>query len=300
VYNPTVGYAFGFGLGLATAAMAEPYWGGAYYRPYGMGYGCCGLTSANVYRQWGDTVAAGTRTWYDGADGTLGTAARGDYSNWRTGTSGRYAAGRSYNPYTGVAQRGYGRTFDTAGGVQGAVARGERYNPATGVRSYGSGMAASGPDGGYVSRDTERARGPLGGTAAAHQTTVSNPRTGETRTLDTARVGNSLYAGADGNVYRNTGDGWQRHDDGGWQDAGDTAWADREQQARSLGDDRLNSGFGSDDRFGGGDLGDDLGGRFGDGGLGGNRLGGGGFTGRFGGGGFGGRFHGRRLFAQRV
>ena len=322
VYNPAVGYAFGFGLGLATAAMAEPYWGGAYYRPYDRGYGCCGLTSANVYRQWGDSVAAGTRTWYDRTDGTLGTAARGDYSNWRTGTSGRYAAGRSYNPYTGVAQRGYGRTFDTAGGVDGAVAHGERYNPATGVRSYGSRMAASGPDGAAVARDSVRASGPLGGTAAAHQTTVSNPRTGETRTLDTARVGNNLYAGANGKVYRNTGDGWQRHDGDGWQDAGDTGWADREQQARSLGDDRLNGGFGSDDRFGGsglgeGDLGNrfgggdlrtdpgggDLGGRFGDDGLAGNafggggfgdRFGGGGFGGRFGGGGFGGRFHGRR------
>jgi hypothetical protein len=173
-------------------------------------------------------------------------------------------------------------------------------------------MAASGPDGGSVSRDTERASGPLGGTAAAHRTTLSNPRTGETHTLDTARVGNNLYAGADGKVYRNTGDGWQRHDDGGWQDSGDTGWADREQQARSLGDDRLNSGFGSDDRFGGGgfgegdlgnrfggvgfggaDLGADLGGgdfggRFRDAGLAGNAFGGGGFGDRFGGGGFGG------------
>ncbi|MGB5830516.1 MAG: hypothetical protein WBG92_00795, partial [Thiohalocapsa sp.] len=70
VYNPAVGYAFGFGLGLATAAMAEPYWGGAYYRPYYGGYGCCGLTSTNVYRHWGDAVAASTRTWYDRADGT--------------------------------------------------------------------------------------------------------------------------------------------------------------------------------------------------------------------------------------
>lgn len=302
VYNPAAGYAFGFGLGLATAAMAEPYWGGAYYRPYDMGYGCCGVTSANVYRQWGNTVAAGTRTWYDRADGTLGTGARGDYSNWRTGTSGRYAAGRSYNPYTGVAQRGYGRSFDTAGGVDGGVARGERYNPATGVRSYGSRMAASGPDGDSVSRDSVRASGPLGGTAAAHQTTFSNPRTGETRTLDTARVGNNLYAGADGNVYRNTGNEWQRHEDGGWQGAGDTGWADREQQARSLGDDRLNSGFGFDDRFGGFGFGEgDFDNRFGGGGFGGAGPGGGAFGGRFGGGfgdrfggGFGGRFHGRR------
>ncbi len=151
VYNPAAGYAFGFGLGLATAAMAEPYWGGAYYRPYYAGYGCCGMTSANVYRHWGDNVAAGTRTWYDRADGTMGTVARGDYTNWRTGTSGRYAAGRSYNP------------------------------------------------------------------------TAYNPRTGDERTLDTARVGNNLYAGADGSVYRSTGDAWQRHDAGGWQDAGTPA-----------------------------------------------------------------------------
>ncbi len=290
VYNPAVGYAFGFGLGLATAAMAEPYWGGAYYRPYYGGYGCCGVTSANVYEHWGDRVAAGTRAWYDRADGTLGTAVGGDYSNWRTGTSGRFAAGRGYNPYTGVSQRGYGRTFDTAGGVEGGVARGERYNPSTGVRSYGSSMAATGPGGGAVSRDTERAQGPLGGSAAAHQTTVENPRTGETHSLDTARVGNNLYAGVDGNVYRSSDSGWQRHGDDGWQAAGDSGWADREQQARSFGDARLNSGFGIgggglDDRFGSG-FDDRSGGGFGD------RFGGG-FGDRFGGG-FGGRFGGRR------
>ena len=191
------------------------------------------VASSTPFRQRGDTVPAGIRTWYDRADGTFGTAARGDYQNLRTGTTGRYAAGRSYNPNTGVAQRGYGRTLDTAGGVDGGVARGERYNPATGVRSYGSSMAASGPVGGAVSRDTERARGQLGGSAAAHQTSITNPRTGETRTLDSAGVGNNLYFDGSGSVYRKTGDGWQRNDDG-WQDAGDAGWASREQQARSL------------------------------------------------------------------
>jgi len=32
-----------------------------------------------------------------------------------------------------------------------------------------------------------------------------------------ARTGSGdVYAGRDGNVYRNTGDGWQKYDNGGW------------------------------------------------------------------------------------
>jgi len=301
VYNPAVGYAFGFGLGLATAAMAEPYWGGAYYRPYYAGYGCCAATSANVYSHWGDAVAAGTRTWYAGPDG-VGTAARGEYYNARTGTTGGYAAGRSYNPYTGAAQRGYGRTFDTAGGVSGGVERGERYNPSTGTLAYGSRGTATGPGGSSVARDTARVAAPGGQSAAVHQTTVDNARTGESHTLDTARVNGNLYAGADGHVYSNTGDGWKQHGANGWQAAsGDTAWADREQQARTQGTDRVSS-FGSGGWGGGDGLfdrsgGDGLGGgglfdrSSGDGFCGGfgDRFGGGGFGGRFGGGGFRGR-----------
>ena len=33
IYNAAVGYTFGFAVGLATAAWATPYWGGAYYHP---------------------------------------------------------------------------------------------------------------------------------------------------------------------------------------------------------------------------------------------------------------------------
>ena len=300
VYNPALGYAFGFGLGAAAAAAAEPYWGGAYYHPDYAGYRCCTVTGANVYDHWGDTVAAGTRAWYRGPEGAVGTTERGDYANWRTGTTGEYAAGRSYNPHTGVAQRGYGRSFDTAGGTSGGVERGERYDSATGTLSYGSRMSATGPEGSSVSRDTARAQGPAGESAAVHQTTVDNARTGESHTVNTARVGNNLYAGSDGDVYRNNGNGWQHYDSSGWRDAGgDTDWADREQQARARGDDRVDSGFSAGDfgdRFGGG-LANRFGGGYGDrfgGDLGGGGFRGGGFGGRFGGGGFGGRFGGRR------
>ena len=293
VYNPAVGYAYGFGLGLATAAVADSYWGGAYYRPHYAGYGCCAATSANVYRHWGDTVASGTRTWFAG-DGVAGTIARGDYVNERTGTTGRFAAGRSYDAWTGTAQRGYGRTFDTAGGTSGAVERGERYNPAAGTLAYGSRGTATGPGGSTVSRGTAAAEDRGGQSAAVHRTTVDSARTGDSHTVTTARVGDNLYAGANGQVYRNTGDGWQSHDDDGWHAAGgDTNWADRERQARSLGDARVDA-F-SQDGWGDRDVGD---GRFGGGGFG-ERFDGGGFGGRFDGGGFGGRFGGGGFRGRR-
>jgi hypothetical protein len=273
IYNPYVGYAFGFGLGLATAAWAVPYWGAGYYHPGYWGYPCCGSTSAGVYGHWGNTVYSGTRNWYANADGKIGTSATGNYSNLRTGTSGSYAAGRSYNPETGQAQRGYDRTFNTAGGTSGNVARGGSYNTETGQRSYGSSVSATGPGGSSISRSAAATAGP-DGFGAQHTVSGYDAQTGQSKSYTSSGLFGNHYAGADGNAYRNTGSGWQQHGAGGWQSAGgDTSWADREQQARSGFESRAGG-------FGGGDFGD--------------RFGGGGFGGRFGGGGFGGRFGGRR------
>ena len=105
VYNPYVGFTFGFALGLTTAAFAYPYWGGAYYHGGYYGYPCCGSASANVYRNWGRGVSSGTRTWYNNAGGSFGTAASGSYATAR-GTTGSYNAQRSYNPYTGQGSQG--------------------------------------------------------------------------------------------------------------------------------------------------------------------------------------------------
>ena len=80
IYNPYVGYTFGFAMGLATAAWMEPYWGGAYYHPaYWGGYPCCGSASANVYGHWGNAAYSGTRAWYAGG-GVAGTTFSGSYS----------------------------------------------------------------------------------------------------------------------------------------------------------------------------------------------------------------------------
>ncbi len=115
VYNPYVGFTFGFALGMTAAYWAEPYWGGAYYHAGYYGYPCCGSASANVYRSWPGGVSSGTRTYWADNGGAFGTNAAGTYSTYR-GTTGNYNAQRSWNPYTGQGSQGYTRTFDTATG----------------------------------------------------------------------------------------------------------------------------------------------------------------------------------------
>ena len=74
VYNPYVGYTYGFAMSLATPAWAEPFAGGAHFHPgYWGGYPCCGSASANVYRFWG----------------------RAAYSKSRAGNKDKMAAGKN-------------------------------------------------------------------------------------------------------------------------------------------------------------------------------------------------------------
>ena len=268
VYNPYVGAAFGFAVG---AVAWAPYYGAAYYHPAYWGYPCCGSTTANVYRNWGTGVSYGTRSWYASGD-QVGTKADGGYENYRTGTAGTYAGARSYNYDTGVAKEGYGRTFNTPGGVSGNVDRGQAYDTKTGQRYYASSASATGAGGSSVSRDASATAGPEG-VAHSSSTTAYDAKTGETKTWSDGRPANDTYAGADGNAYRSTEGGWQQHTTSGWQSSlGDSSWADKEQQARSSGEARFNSG-GWGDRSGGGWAGGD-------------RFGGGSFGDRFGGGGF--------------
>ena len=182
------------------------------------------------------------------------------------------------------------------------MARGETYNTATGRYAYGSSVQATGAEGRTISSDAGAVSNPEtgqaaagrqttvsnpntgasktttsaagvgpGGGAAGRQTTYTNPTTGKTETYGAAKVNNNYYADVNGNVYKNTGDGWQKYDTsstpgassstsqprssstlgstsqqprttGSWQNAGgDTSWADREQQGRGQGEDRFNS-----------------------------------------------------------
>ncbi|MBL8529751.1 MAG: carbohydrate-binding family V/XII [Burkholderiales bacterium] len=282
VYNPYAGAAFGFAMGAAIGAAAwAPYYGPAYYHPGYWGYPCCGATTANVYRNWGTGASYGTRSWYASGD-QVGTKAYGGYENYRTGTTGTYAGARSYNADTGWAKEGYGRTFNMPGGVSGNVDRGAAYNAYTGQRYYSSSGSATGPGGSSISHDASATAGPEG-VAHSSTTTAYDAKTGETRTWSDGRPANDTYAGADGNAYRSSESGWQQHTANGWQSSlGSSSWADKEQQARSTGEDRFNSG-GWGDRSGGWGGGE----RSGGGGWGGGGHYGS-FGDRFGGGGFGG------------
>ena len=135
------------------------------------------------------------------------------------------------------------------------------------------------------------------------------------QTTGAARVGNDYYADHDGNVYKNTGSGWEKYDNGSWnsvQDNRQTQSLDTQQQARQWGDQRAASSSWGSRNWGGGFSGADRsfasGGGFDSGGFGGigggwdrGNFGGFGGAGRsWGGGGFGGfsggfgGFRGRR------
>jgi hypothetical protein len=325
VYNPMVGVTYGFAMGVATASAVYAWGATPYYHPaYYGGYPCCGSATANVYGQYGSTTYSGTRTYYANPGGTVGTTASGTYTNTATGTSGSYAAGRSYNPYTGQQAAGYGRTFTTQSGASGAYERGAAYNPQTGTMTTGAAGTATGPGGATTSAEATRsanvygqqaaqaehtttnpntgitrtgettaASGP-GGTGVQHSTTVTNTNTGQTRTSSTGvgREGNTTYADHNGNVYKNSGSGWEQHTSSGWQSASRPPESVQgEAQARSQGEERFNS-F----KEGGGWGGGGGSGRSGEGGGFAERSGGGagGWGGRSGGWGGGGRFGGRR------
>ncbi len=282
IYNPYVGFTYGFALGLATAAWMEPYWGGAYYHPGYWGYPCCASASANVYGHWGATTYSGTRSWYAGG-GVAGTTASGSYYNSRTGTTGSYNAGKQYNAWTGNYTRGYDRTATGAAGGTGQVARATNYNTYTGQRSTANAASATGAGGSTYNRAGASTTGPEGNAHVGGGSTT-NANTGKTNTWGTASVNGNHYADVNGNVYKNTGDGWQQHSSSGWNNAsGASSWGDKESQARSTGDDRWggfsgadhsSGSFGGGGGFGGGDR--SFGGFGGGGGFGGDRFGGGG------------------------
>jgi len=68
-------------------------------------------------------------------------------------------------------------------------------------------------------------------------------------------VGNYYYADHDGNVYKNTGSGWQKYDNGGWnsvQDERQTQSLQAQEQARQWGDQRSAASAWGSGNWGGG------------------------------------------------
>lgn len=241
-YTPWGGWAVGFGFGwswgAATVAVGwgwGPYpwwgeygWGGYYPWVYGSrgvawgprggaavwGPGYWSGTTGNIYHRWGSTTAVTRRA--------------GGYNAW-TGNRWAGQAGRAYNSRTGIAAAGQrGVVGNVYTGNYAAGQRGAAINTRTGTAVAGrTGEIGNVYTGRNVKAGQGVVRGPGGNTTSVAGIKGNN--------AGMARVGDDVYAGRDGHVYRHNGDGWEPMVKGANRPSFDPGQLDRERLGRSQG-----------------------------------------------------------------
>jgi hypothetical protein len=217
--NYTAGYLGSFILGAATGAILAdgsgywwpPYCNAGYYYPYPATY--CGAYYGYGYHY-------GT-PYYDYNTGAYG---------WHGSAYGPYGSahwGAGYNPYTGTYARG--GTVSTPYGSRSAA---QAYNPYTGT--YAQTRQGSSPTAqwgsSYVSRGSQSATmghySTANGTVAGASTSAGGKAVGANTAWGNSAAGKTasgnMYAEHDGNVYKNTGNGWQKYDNGSWNSVNKT------------------------------------------------------------------------------
>jgi len=272
-YTPWTGWAFGFGFGWSWGAVTvgwgygpypwwgpvgwgyyypypyyrPPYWGGAAWGPWGggavWGPGGWAATTGNVYSRWGATSAV--------------TRHSGGYNAW-TGNAWRNSAGMSYNSRTGNLSAGQRSAVGNV--YTGNYAYGGR---GSSVNTRGGGSVSGGRvTAGNVYSGNQVTAGRISGTTGSGQSGSAGWVRGEQGGV--ARVGDDVYAGKDGNIYKRNGDGsWDQQQPGGnWdhvQDRAQTGALDGQYGARTDGaartqgyDHARTSGYGQGYRSGGG------------------------------------------------
>ena len=229
----TYGYTAGYTMGFVSAGVVV--YGTGYYYPPVIYPG-----PVPIYYPYPVTYAGAT--YYNSATGAWahGGAIYGPYYGARGGSA--------YNPTTGAYARG-GSVYGPYGGA-GAFSA---YNPTTG--SYAHGSAVWGPDGASANASWYNARTGVSGSTNQNSnaygrwgsSTIAGPnQTVHTQSQSNARgsagsfssstgaegagvhgaggntagavktSGGDVYAGADGNVYKKTSDGWEKYDNGSW------------------------------------------------------------------------------------
>jgi hypothetical protein len=203
----TAGYLGAFVLGAATGAIIAngsgywwpPYAYEGYYYPYAATYGGAYYGTAHY------SSATGAYGWKQTAYGPYGSATRGAAYNPYTGTYARGAsvstpygsrsAAQAYNPYTGTYAQTRQGSSPTAQWGSSYVSKGNQ-SATMGHYSTANGTVAG-------------ISGSQGGKAVGASTAWGNTAAAKTSS-------GNMYAGHDGNVYKNTGDGWQKYDNGSW------------------------------------------------------------------------------------
>lgn len=193
------GAVVAFGVGVAVGAMMSSH--------YAWGYSSwnCGWhgTTTVVYR---GGAYYGNNAWHGGSYGSSGSA----YG--RNGAA-HYSSG--YNPSTGTYARG-----GTVSNRYGSQSVGQAYNPRTGA--YAATQQGSNANGSWgsstVSKNGNTAYGQhqttAQGTTGSVQTSKGGSAVGASGKYNSAAVGQTAsgnkYAAANGNVYSNTGSGWNQ------------------------------------------------------------------------------------------
>ena len=217
-YNPTVVYGTpyqppGYSAGDMAAASILSFGVGIAVGAAIANNSCCGWGYSSWNCNWhGGTVVYsnnvyyGNNAWHGGAYGSSATA---------YGAYGTAHAGTAYNPNTGTYARG-----GSLSTPYGSAAAGQAYNPHTGAsastvqtsNAYGSAGASTVNKNGETAytQHQSNAYGTTGsvqtsdgGKAAASSGVNGNYAAGQTASGD-------KYAAANGNVYKNTGSGWQQ------------------------------------------------------------------------------------------
>jgi hypothetical protein len=240
VYNPAVvyGYAYvtpyyvappvvatavvAFGVGIAVGAMMSSH--------YAWGYSSwnCGWhgTTTVVYR---GGAYYGNNAWRGGYYGSSRSA-------YGPNGAAHYSSG--YNPSTGTYARG--GTVSNGYGTQSA---GQAYNPRTGTYaatqqgsnangSWGSSTVSKNGNTAYTQHQTTAQ-----GTTGSIQTSNGGKAVGASGKYNSAAVGQTAsgnkYATANGNVYSNTGSGWNQKNGSSNSSASSKGWGQQETSSRS-------------------------------------------------------------------
>jgi len=207
----TAGYLGVFVMGAAVGAIVAN--GTGYYYPPYIGYPIGGYP---IYHPYPTPYGAYGTSYYHTSTGAYGV------SQTTYGAYGSATRTASYNPYTGTSTRT--ASTSTAYGKQSV---GQAYNPYTG--SYGATHQGSSPTAqwgqSYVSQGNKSATtqhySNANGTVGSAQGSQGGKAYGTSSAYGNTAVGKSssgdMYAGHDGNVYKNTDSGWQKSNgSGGW------------------------------------------------------------------------------------
>ena len=217
-----VGVGVGVIIASGTGWYAPPYF---YYPP--VGYPICygGMYTYGAYAYhpypYGGVIYRASYNSYTGTYARSATA---------YGPYGSRTVGQAYNPYTGTMARG--ASVSTPYGTRSA---GQAYNPYTGASAatrqgsgaYGQAGTSVYNNGRGTTTQTAHATNNNGQTVAGARNTNGGKAiagSGPNSSGGVAKAGNGdMYAAKDGNVYKNTGDGWNKYGgNGSWTPASST------------------------------------------------------------------------------